>query len=108
EKMIRLSGFKPYTDIDIKVTGLRPGEKLYEELLIDKTKTLTTHHKKIMIAKDEALKIKYVNMKFQELENAVLQMDDTAVVRVIKELVPEYISNNSVYEILDKASINGS
>ncbi len=108
EKMIRLSGFKPYTDIDIKVTGLRPGEKLYEELLIDKTKTLTTHHKKIMIAKDEALKLKHVNMKFQELENAVLQMDDTAVVRVIKELVPEYISNNSVYEILDKASLNGS
>jgi len=106
EKMIRLSGFKPYVDIDIQVTGLRPGEKLFEELLIDASKTIATHHKKIMIAKDEVLKLKVVTQKFEALAHAVTEMDDIGVVSLLKELVPEYISQNSVYEILDKIAEN--
>lgn len=102
EKIIRLSGLKPYVDIDIKVTGLRPGEKLFEELLIDESKIITTHHKKIMIAKDTPLKLKHVLRKFEELYNAVVEKEDIEVVGVLKQLVPEYISKNSIYEILDK------
>jgi FlaA1/EpsC-like NDP-sugar epimerase len=107
EKMIRLCGYQPYTDIDIQITGLRPGEKLYEELLTDSCETLATHHKKIMIAKDEVLKLKLVTTKFEELAHAVAELDDINVVTLLKELVPEYQSQNSVYEILDKVHENG-
>jgi FlaA1/EpsC-like NDP-sugar epimerase len=86
---------------------LRPGEKLYEELLTDSSKTLATHHKKIMIAKDEVLKLKLVTTKFEELAHAVAEMDDISVVTLLKELVPEYLSKNSVYEILDNVAENG-
>lgn len=102
EKMIRLSGFKPYEDIHIEITGLRPGEKLFEELLNDKSKTLSTNHKKIMIAKDEVVKYKFVKQQFGRLEEALELSEDFNVVTIIKEIVPEYKSQNSVYEILDK------
>jgi FlaA1/EpsC-like NDP-sugar epimerase len=107
EKMIKLCGYQPYVDIDIQITGLRPGEKLYEELLTDSCETLATHHKKIMIAKDEVLKLKLVTKKFEELAYAVAEMDDISVVTLLKELVPEYLSKNSVYEILDNVAENG-
>lgn len=101
EKIIRLSGLKPYEDIDIKVTGLRPGEKLYEELLIDESKIITTHHKKIMIAKDTPPKLKFVLKKFEELKEATSVKEDVDVVVLLKQLVPEYKSKNSIYEVLD-------
>ncbi len=102
EKMIRLSGFEPYKDIDIQFTGLRPGEKLYEELLSDDSMTLPTHHEKIMIAKQEGLSHSYV---LNELNNCIIAAandQNDAVVSCLKKLIPEYKSNNSVFEYLDE------
>src|SRR5690606_23274648 len=67
EKMIKLSGYVPYQDIDIKFTGLRPGEKLYEELLNDLENTLPTHHEKIMVAKVRENDYSYVTRQLEEL-----------------------------------------
>jgi len=102
ERMIQLSGFKPYTDIDIKIIGLRPGEKLFEELLSDASTTLQTHHEKIMIAKDRPLDYDFVLKHVQEIAAAAAREDDQVVVGKIKLLVPEFISKNSVFELLDK------
>lgn len=102
ERMIKLSGFKPYTDIEIKIIGLRPGEKLYEELLSDDSKTLPTHHQKIMIAKDEPYEYSLVRKYLEEIELATHDLTDDFVVMKIKQMVPEFISKNSVFEVLDK------
>lgn len=99
-KMIKLSGLEPDKDIAIKVTGLRPGEKLYEELLATEENTLPTHHPKILKARvrelDEEVKqgIDLLIAKFDEQNNF-------DIVRAMKALVPEFISNNSVYSSLD-------
>ena len=102
ERMIKLSGFKPYIDIEIKIIGLRPGEKLYEELLSDDSKTLPTHHQKIMIAKDEPYEYSLVRKYLEEIELATHDLTDDFVVMKIKQMVPEFISKNSVFEVLDK------
>jgi FlaA1/EpsC-like NDP-sugar epimerase len=102
KRMIQLSGFKPYTDIDIKIIGLRPGEKLYEELLSDSSTSMPTHHQKIMIAKDQAISYKDVLNHIIEIAAAAQQENDVFLVGKIKQLVPEYISKNSVFELLDK------
>jgi FlaA1/EpsC-like NDP-sugar epimerase len=102
KRMIQLSGFKPYTDIDIKIIGLRPGEKLYEELLSDSSTSMPTHHQKIMIAKDQAISYKDVLNHIIEITAAAQQENDDFLVGKIKQLVPEYISKNSVFELLDK------
>jgi FlaA1/EpsC-like NDP-sugar epimerase len=102
KRMIQLSGFKPYTDIDIKIIGLRPGEKLYEELLSDSSTSMPTHHQKIMIAKDQAISYKDVLNHIIEITAAAQQENDVFLVGKIKQLVPEYISKNSVFELLDK------
>ncbi|MFD0931931.1 polysaccharide biosynthesis protein [Psychroflexus salinarum] len=91
KQMIRLSGFVPYDDIDIVYTGLRPGEKLYEELLADKENTLPTHHQKILIAKasydfDSEKMILLKNLQYQISNNDVLKS-----IEVLKKLVPEFI-----------------
>ncbi|WP_347174837.1 polysaccharide biosynthesis protein [Polaribacter uvawellassae] len=101
KKMIFLSGLKYPEDIDIKITGLRPGEKLYEELLATGENTISTYHEKIMIAKTQELDIEKTIQQIEKLcvENQKIKSQKT--VRIIKELVPEYISNNSVYEKLD-------
>ncbi|MGI6410414.1 MAG: polysaccharide biosynthesis protein [Bacteroidales bacterium] len=102
KKMISLSGLKPGKDIQISITGLRPGEKLYEELLANKENTLPTYHPQIMIAKlkeydaDEVLP--EINML---IENAIEKNDNFELVKKMKEIVPEFISKNSVYEVLD-------
>jgi FlaA1/EpsC-like NDP-sugar epimerase len=101
KRMIQLSGFKPYTDIDIKIIGLRPGEKLYEELLSDSSTSMPTHHQKIMIAKDQAISYKDVLNHIIEITAAAQQENDDFLVGKIKQLVPEYISKNSVFELLD-------
>ncbi len=101
-KMIRLSGLKYPSDIDIKITGLRPGEKLYEELLADTENTLPTYHKKIMISKfddDDCLMIKD---KIDDLCIMNLLNQDHQIVGKLKEIVPEFISNNSTFESIDK------
>lgn len=100
-KMIRLSGFQEGKDIEIVYTGLRPGEKLTEELLNNKERTIGTHHPKIMVAKVR-------KFNYDEVENLVESMYKTNdkltnkyIVTAMKEMVPEFVSNNSIYEELD-------
>lgn len=103
KKMIRLAGFVPGQDIEINIIGLRPGEKLYEELLNDKSKTLPTYHEKIMIAiesKDE--KFEDIKSGIELLEKAISEMDIEQAVLLMKKMVPEFKSLNSVHEVLDK------
>ena len=101
-RMIKLSGFEPDTDIKIVYTGLRPGEKLYEELLSDDTKTLPTPNEKIMISKDPHMDFDEIDAKVNCITKAALRQDKIEVVRLLKEIVREFKSNNSIYEVLDK------
>ena len=101
EKMIRLSGFEPYKDIDIKITGLRPGEKLYEELLCDSAKSLPTHHEKIMISKVPVENYNSIKYEFDNLIISANKDDDKEIVMLLKKIVPEFKSNNSIFEELD-------
>lgn len=101
-RMIKLSGFEPETDIKIIYTGLRPGEKLYEELLSDNTKTLPTPNEKIMISKDPHLEFFQIEELVNRITKSALRRDKVEVVRLLKGIVPEFKSNNSVYEVLDK------
>ncbi|MDF2476260.1 MAG: polysaccharide biosynthesis protein [Sphingobacterium sp.] len=102
KKMIRLSGFKPNEDIEIKFTGLRPGEKLYEELLNDLENTMPTHHEKIMIAKVRENNYKIISLKIEELKLRLATQNKNEVVHQMKLIVPEFKSKNSIYEQLDK------
>jgi len=102
ERMIRLSGLTPYEDIDITFSGLRPGEKLYEELLNDESLTLPTHHPKIMISKVSAPEFSNMKKRVKELIKTATRHKDKKVVKLLKDLVPEYISENSEFEELDK------
>jgi FlaA1/EpsC-like NDP-sugar epimerase len=99
--MIKLSGLEVDKDIKIKITGLRPGEKLYEELLNDKENTMPTHHDQIMIAKINQQKYDEVNPKVEEIIALYDSQDNQKIVAKIKELIPEYKSNNSEFELLD-------
>ena len=102
KKMIRLSGLIPNQDIKIEFTGLRPGEKLYEELLNDLENTLPTHHEKIMIAKVKVNNFEVVSRKVEDLINIACRYQDKEVVKLMKKLVPEFKSNNSIFEELDE------
>lgn len=104
KKMIKLSGLTLGKDIRIVYTGLRPGEKLYEELLADQENTLPTHHKKIMIAKVQEHNFDSIAEDIKELIGLFDTQNNEAIVRKMKTIVPEYISNNSVFEKLDKAT----
>lgn len=90
EKMIRLSGKEPYTDIDIVYTGLRPGEKLYEEVLADTSKTLPTYHPKILIAQDPIFCSEKVDDFLLKLQSSTFE-DKYALIDLFTELVPEFI-----------------
>src|SRR5690606_33114018 len=100
-KMIKLAGYIPNKHIKIKITGLRPGEKLYEELLANETKTLPTHHKKIMIGVDKVQDYENINEKVLTIIKSAHKLKNDKVVIKLKELIPEFISNNSSYERLD-------
>lgn len=102
KKMIRLSGFTPGKDIPIVITGLRPGEKIREELLAQKENTLPTHHPKIMIASVREYDFQYVSQQVDELLELGQHHEDQEVVRKMKKIVPEFISNNSVFQVLDQ------
>ena len=102
KKMIRLYGLIPNIDVNITYSGLRPGEKLYEELLNDEENTTQTYHDKILIAKVRDVSYDLVYQSTIELENILnTTNDEMQLVSKMKELVPEYISNNSIYEKLD-------
>ena len=102
KKMIKLSGLELEKDIKIIFTGLRPGEKLFEELLNDKEKTMPTHHAQIMIAKVKEYAFDMISKDISGLISLFEKQENTAIVGKIKEIVPEFKSNNSVYEKLDK------
>jgi FlaA1/EpsC-like NDP-sugar epimerase len=100
-KMIRLSGLTIDKDIQIVYTGLRPGEKLYEELLNDTENTLPTHHSQIMIAKVATYDVADVAKNIDELVALFDEQDNEKIVTKMKLIVPEFKSNNSVFEKLD-------
>ncbi|HAN00906.1 MAG TPA: polysaccharide biosynthesis protein [Marinilabiliales bacterium] len=102
KKMIKLSGLQLGKDIQINFTGLRPGEKLYEELLADKENTLPTHHAQIMIAKVRKYPFPEVKEQIQELLSLLNGQNDLMIVEKVKRIIPEFISQNSIYEKLDK------
>lgn len=104
KKMIRLSGYEPDRDIPIVFTGIREGEKLYEELLTTTENTLPTHHAKIMIAKVQEYQFTEINKFVDLFHDLVYDKNELKMVALMKELVPEYKSNYSRYEILDKQS----
>ena len=104
ERMIRLSGLEPYKDIDIEITGLRPGEKLYEELLNDTSTTVATHHPKIMISKEPSGDFALIKSQVKTIIKTATRYRDKKVVSLLKELVPEFISENSEFEELDHKS----
>ncbi|WP_394364879.1 UDP-N-acetylglucosamine 4,6-dehydratase family protein [Polaribacter tangerinus] len=101
KRMISLSGLKYPDDIDIEITGLRPGEKLFEELLADGENTTKTYHEKILIAKSEEINETFVISKINTLYKQCKTLTNLEIVKNIKELVPEYLSQNSEYENLD-------
>lgn len=101
KKMIRLAGLIPNQDIKIEYSGLRPGEKLFEELLNDSENTLQTHHEKIMIGKVREYVFEDVEKAIYALVNIAKHNDDLQVVAKMKILVQEYKSQNSVFEELD-------
>ena len=106
KRMIHLSGLNFPEDIDIKITGLRPGEKLYEELLANGENTSPTYHEKIMIAKNQELNSNIIKNKIVDLCLTNKSHDNQKTVQLIKEIVPEYKSNNSIYEKLDVVTRN--
>ena len=99
KKMIQLSGLK---GIEIKEIGLRPGEKLYEELLATKENNIPTYHPKILRAEVRKYKLEDIDREYGELQDILYTLDDRQIVAKMKSIVPEFISNNSVYCELDK------
>jgi FlaA1/EpsC-like NDP-sugar epimerase len=104
--MIQLSGLTLGKDIQIVFTGLRPGEKLYEELLNNQENTLPTHHPQIMIGEIRPCELETITKNISELVALFDTQDNFAIVKKLKSIVPEYISNNSIYSKLDQTSPN--
>ena len=100
KKMIQLSGMELGKDIEIKITGLRPGEKLYEELLAKEENTLATHHPQILKAKMREEDSDQIS-KIVDLIELFGAQDNYEMVKRMKAIVPEFISNNSQFEKLD-------
>jgi FlaA1/EpsC-like NDP-sugar epimerase len=101
KKMIRLAGFTPDKEIKIKIVGLRPGEKLYEELLNDSSKTLPTYHEKIMIAQELSNDLDGIKEAIDDLIKTAGLFTNNEIVSKMKVIVPEFLSKNSNFESLD-------
>lgn len=101
KKMIKLSGLELGKDIEIRYTGLRPGEKLFEELLSNEENNLPTHHPQITIGKVREYDFNQISKLIDELIILFNSQDNTSLVKKMKQIVPEYISQNSIYEKLD-------
>ena len=109
KNMIKLSGLRYPEDIDIKITGLRPGEKLYEELLANGENTLPTYNEKIMISKVRDLDYTTIRKGIEDLCAAnTIYFEPEKIVELMKVIVPEYISNNSSFSELDKTKKNSN
>jgi FlaA1/EpsC-like NDP-sugar epimerase len=102
KKMISLSGLELGKDIEIKITGLRPGEKLYEELLTNEENTQPTHHPQILIATVRDYDFEEIAQSILSLTELFEGQNNNAIVQKMKDIVPEFKSNNSVFEKLDK------
>lgn len=102
KKMIKLSGFKLGKEINISITGLRPGEKLYEEVLNVKENTLPTQHSRILVAKVREYEFKNVKNNYLVFKEITKENDNFEIVRNIKRIVPEFKSKNSKYDVLDR------
>ena len=101
KKMIRLAGLTPNKDIKIQYSGLRPGEKLFEELLNDNENSMPTHHEKIMIGRVREYAFVEIEHQLERLLSHAKANDDRNVVIMMKEIVHEFKSKNSIYEALD-------
>jgi len=99
KRMIKLSGAE---NIEIEYTGLRAGEKLYEEVLSTTENTLPSFHEKVRIAKVQEYDYDVVNQQIEQLLQISHTYDSMQIVKMMKSIVPEYVSNNSVYSVLDK------
>ncbi len=106
KKMVKLSGLQLGKDIQIEFIGLRPGEKIQEELLNDTENTSPTHHPQITIARIKPFEFMVVSEVIGELISLLATEDKEAIVRKMKQIVPEFISNNSVYEALDTVKLD--
>ena len=102
KKMIKLAGFIPDRDIKIEIVGLRPGEKLYEELLNDTAKTVPTYHEKIMIAQEIQDEFQDLHTHIEDLIGIANFFNNEDIVAKMKAIVPEFKSMNSTFEVLDK------
>ena len=99
KRMIKLSGAE---NIEIEYTGLRAGEKLYEEVLSTTENTLPSFHEKVRIAKVQEYDYDVVNQQIEQLLQISHTYDSMQIVKMMKSIVPEYVSNNSIYSVLDK------
>jgi FlaA1/EpsC-like NDP-sugar epimerase len=106
KNMIRLSGLELGRDIEINFTGLRPGEKLYEEVLNSAEDTMATHHPKIVKARVREYDYADISSRVGNLVNMIDTQKNVAMVRALKSLVPEYVSRNSEYEKLDQNDVD--
>jgi FlaA1/EpsC-like NDP-sugar epimerase len=102
KKMIKLAGFVPERDIKIQIVGLRPGEKLFEELLNNNSKTIPTYHDKIMIAEEIQDEYESLHTDIEELIEIAKLFENNDIVTKMKKIVPEFKSMNSAFEVLDK------
>lgn len=101
-RMIELAGYRPGEDIQIEFTGLRPGEKLYEEVLSNGENTIPTENKKIKVAKVRRYEYADILPDYQEFERLSRMVDIIDTVKLMKHVVPEFVSKNSEYEELDE------
>lgn len=101
KKMVKLSGMEAGRDIEIIYTGLREGEKLYEELLNQSESSIPTHHEKILIAKVAEKPFRDIIFEMKQLDQKIKDKDELELVATMKKMVPEFISNSSKFEILD-------
>lgn len=102
KRMIQLADLQFDKDIKIEFVGLRPGEKLYEELITDKATSLPTHHPKIMIMKEEMIDYEMIDLKILNLKDSLSSPNHQEVVKLLKTLIPEFKSMNSIYEKFDQ------
>ena len=101
-RMIELAGYVPDVDIKIEYTGLRPGEKLYEEVLSNEENTIPTPHERIRVARVREYPYEQADKFVNRLRDLAIQGDVPSLIKLMKEIVPEYVSQNSVYEAFDK------